>query len=252
MRANEMRGWVSEIFTSFQGEGLFAGRKHVFLRLGACQIRCRYCDTPESLVRTPACRVEEPEGDRRLENPLEADSVAALLAARLSAEPGVHAIAVTGGEPLLQADFLAAAVRPLLPLHRSVAVLLETNGILADELVRIRDVIDVVSMDVKLPSSSGERPFWEEHERFLLAAREKTLYVKVPVDDETRPEEVERAARLVARIAPEAPLFLTPILSPAGELRIRPATLRRFYDLAAEALRDVRVMPQAHRVLGIR
>lgn len=247
-----MRGWVSEIFTSFQGEGLFAGRKHVFLRLGACQLRCRYCDTPESLVRTPVCRVEESDGDRRLENPLDAASVSALLDARLAAEPGVHAIAVTGGEPLLQADFLAAVVRPLLPRHRGVAVLLETNGVLFEELERIRDAIDVVSMDVKLPSSSGEPPLWEEHERFLVAAREKTLYVKVPVDEATEAGEVERAARLVARLAPGAPFFLTPILSPAGELGIAAATLRRFHDVAAVVLRDVRVMPQAHRVLGIR
>jgi len=62
-------GHVSEIFVSFQGEGPHAGRRHLFVRLGGCPLRCRYCDTPESLVPTSECRVLGPDGVRRLSNP---------------------------------------------------------------------------------------------------------------------------------------------------------------------------------------
>ena len=51
------KGYLSEIFVSFQGEGLYAGRRHLFLRLSGCHLRCRYCDTPGSLERTPSFRV---------------------------------------------------------------------------------------------------------------------------------------------------------------------------------------------------
>lgn len=245
-----MSGFVSEIFVSFQGEGVFAGRKHLFLRLAGCNLRCRYCDTPESLVRTETCRVPE-GGDeiRTITNPLGAEQVAALLSAAAAAERGVHALAVTGGEPLLQVDFL----EEVLPgLDLDVPVLLETNGMYPERFERIRSQIDIVSMDIKLPSNSGERGFWTEHEAFLELARGRTAYVKVPVDDATVTEEVERAVAIVARVDRRTPFFLQPILSPAARLEAATKTLERFYDIASEELLDVRVLPQAHRFLGIR
>ena len=36
---------VIEIFESIDGEGLFAGCMATFVRLGGCNLRCRYCDT---------------------------------------------------------------------------------------------------------------------------------------------------------------------------------------------------------------
>jgi len=54
-------GNVSEVFVSFQGEGVHAGRRHLFVRLGGCPLRCRYCDTPESLVPTAQCRILGPD-----------------------------------------------------------------------------------------------------------------------------------------------------------------------------------------------
>lgn len=244
-----MEGFVSEIFVSFQGEGMFAGRRHLFLRLGACNLRCVYCDTPESLVRTPRCRVEDVGGAYEVANPLSPLRVFDALKAQAAMEERIHALAVTGGEPLLQAAFLGE----LLPtLGRGLPVLLETNGTLVDRFEVVKDWVDIVSMDVKLPSNSGERGFWEEHEAFLEAAEGKIVYVKVPVDDATRDDEMARAAELVARAAPEAPFFIQPILSPDVKLRASVGTLDRFYGIACESLSDVRVLPQAHPFLGIR
>ena len=63
---------VSEVFVSFQGEGPHAGRRHLFVRFAGCPLRCRYCDTPESLVPVETCRVLGPDGAHRLPNPLDA------------------------------------------------------------------------------------------------------------------------------------------------------------------------------------
>jgi 7-carboxy-7-deazaguanine synthase len=244
-----MNGYVSEIFSSFQGEGLFAGRRHVFLRLAGCNLRCGYCDTPDSLERTATCTIHDCDGgERRLANPLGPDRLSSLLAPFLSA-PGVHALAVTGGEPLLQAGFLAEV---LLEMRPAVPVLLETNGTYPDRLRTVLSFIDIVSMDVKLPSNSGEPASWSEHREFLAVSRGKTLYVKVPVDESTLESEVEGAARLVREEAPDVAFFLQPILSPTAQVCISAARLERFYDLASMHLADVRVLPQAHRFLGIR
>src|SRR3990172_4523446 len=37
---------VNEIFYSIQGESTRAGRRCVFVRLTACDLRCSWCDTP--------------------------------------------------------------------------------------------------------------------------------------------------------------------------------------------------------------
>jgi 7-carboxy-7-deazaguanine synthase len=244
-----VRGFVSEIFSSFQGEGLFAGRKHVFLRLGGCNLRCGYCDTPESLERTRSCDVHGSDGaERSVPNPLLVEDVISLLAPFLGS-PGLHALAITGGEPLLQSEFIAellATARPPLP------ALLETNGTYPDRLAEVLPFIDIVSMDVKLPSNSGERAYWQEHRAFLERSRGKTLYVKVPVDEGTSDDEVERAARLVAEVDPSRVVFLQPIVSPGGVPRVSAARLGRFYDVAARHLADVRVLPQTHKVRGVR
>lgn len=243
-------GYVSEIFCSFQGEGLFAGRRHVFLRLAGCNLRCEYCDTPESLERTSHCVVYAEGGtEERIRNPLSAPEVAGLLRPFLESRRGVHALAITGGEPVLQAPFLAELLESSRP---RVAILLETNGTHPDRLQTLLPYVHILSMDVKLPSNSGEPARFAEHREFLIRSRGKTVYVKIPVDEGTREEEVREAASLVAEASPDSIVFLQPILSPLVEIQISPARLDRFYDIASEFLRDVRVLPQAHRFLGIR
>src|SRR5437762_4827940 len=99
-------GNVSELFVSFQGEGAHAGRRHLFVRLGGCPLRCRYCDTPESLVPVAECRVLGPDGEHRRRNPLTVAALAREVQTLRDGAPPLHAVAVTGGEPLVQADFL--------------------------------------------------------------------------------------------------------------------------------------------------
>src|SRR5437867_3716379 len=124
-------GNVSELFVSFQGEGLHAGRRQLFVRLGGCPLRCRYCDEPESLVPVAECRILGPDGMRRRANPFSPAALDAEVTALAGAAPPLHAIAVTGGEPLAQADFLASwlALRTC-----TLPVLLETAGILPARL----------------------------------------------------------------------------------------------------------------------
>jgi organic radical activating enzyme len=244
-------GNVSELFVSFQGEGPHAGRRHLFVRFGGCPLRCRYCDTPGSLLPVPECRVLGPDGLERRPNPLTPADLEAAVEALAAAAPPLHAVAVTGGEPLAQSDFLVAW---LAARRRDLPVLLETAGILPERLERVLPWVGIVSLDVKCPSNTGERARWDEHEACIRAAAVagREVYVKVPVDEGTAPDEVERAARLVAAADARVPLFLTPLTEPdSARLTIGAATLERFHALASRLHPDVRVLPQLHKVLGI-
>ncbi len=244
-------GNVSEIFVSFQGEGLHAGRRQLFVRLGGCPLRCRYCDTPESLVPVRECRVLGPDGLHRRANPLSPAALDAEVSTLAAAAPPLHAVAVTGGEPLAQTDFLAAWLETR---HAALPILLETAGILPRRLERLLPWVAIVSLDLKLPSNTGERARWDEHEGCLAAALAagREVYVKMPVDESTTPEEVERGARVVAAADPRVPLFLTPLTEPeTPRLTVTPSTLERLHALASRHHPDVRVLVQLHKVLGI-
>jgi 7-carboxy-7-deazaguanine synthase len=241
------KGYLAEIFASFQGEGLHVGRRQLFLRLAGCNLRCRYCDTPDSLERLPAFRVFS-DGEKPMlhQNPVSVGKVLDMVRPILMNEGPIDGTAITGGEPLLQADFLAELlVSDILPRPR----LLETNGMLPERLAVVLAEVDIVSMDFKIPSNTGEPEFWAAHERFLAMARGK-VYVKILVDGGTDVAEVDRAARTVGSIAPETQVFLQPVTAPSGEVPPTP-TLPLAYRVARQHLEHVRVLPQTHKMLSL-
>lgn len=244
-----VKGYLSEIFVSFQGEGLQAGRRQLFVRLAGCNLRCRYCDTPDSLERTARFRVDCPDSDPvELANPV-APAAVLSIALRLmeKASGSIDGAAFTGGEPLLQADFLAELLADARwPRPR----LLETNGMLPERLRVALPVVDLVSMDIKLPSNTGEPQFWDAHSQFLEIGRGKT-YVKVLIDASTDPHEVEQAALLVRDTAPETAVFLQPITGPDRRVSLSVSQLERCFAMLRQHVADVRVLPQTHKTIGI-
>lgn len=238
-------GYLSEIFLSFQGEGTQVGRRQLFIRLAGCNLRCRYCDTPDSLERVPSARVFGLDGAvRELANPLSPAAVLDAALPLLEHAGAVDGTSFTGGEPLLQADFLA---RLLADARWPRPRLLETNGMLPESLRTVLPFIDVVSMDIKLPSNSGERAFWDQHARFLSIAGDKA-YVKILVDAGTDVDDVSRAATL---IGDQAPVFLQPITDGGGRVDVSSADIQRFFGAARPHVPDLRVLPQTHKLLAI-
>ena len=241
-------GYFSEIFCSFQGEGAAVGKRHLFIRAAGCHLRCRYCDTPGSLERTTVMAVHARDGSTAtVPNPVTVQDILTAVRRLIESDGPIDGIALTGGEPLLQAEFLADLLQSAdVPRPR----LLETSGTHADRLAVLLPLLDIVSMDIKLPSNTGERDFWDEHERFLRLAGSK-VYVKVLVDSGTERSDVVRAAQLVQESAPNAAVFLQPISREDGCVDIDQTKLDTFFDDARRHLSDVRVLPQIHKFLGL-
>ncbi len=241
-----MPGYLSEAFVSFQGEGLHVGRRHLFLRFAGCPLRCRYCDTPESLTRTDQFVVRADEQQTR-HNPVSLGDISWAIDLLTASAGPIDGVAITGGEPLAQVDFLSEVLRMRdLPSPR----LLETSGTQPDQLRQVIDVIDIVSMDIKLPSNTGETSFWNEHRRFLQLAAGRA-YVKILIDSATSPDDLQRAVDMIAETAPETSVFLQPITPRNGGTSLGLAGISAFYDLARGSIRDVRVLPQTHKILKI-
>lgn len=242
---------IEEIFASIQGEGPWAGQRHIFIRFRGCNIACRYCDTLDASDRNDRelpCKVQAaPESlvSYTVPCPLIPEQLTQLCTRLFIPGPGRPVLSLTGGEPLLHQSFLHA----WLPfIKKSAVIYLETNGIDHQAMTNLKEMVDVVSMDFKLPSATGLRPFWNEHEKFLSAARGTTLFAKAVVTSGTGEEDVLTAARLVSDHGPDIPLVLQPATgahSPQAELLIR------FQNAALGIVRDVRVIPQSHKILNV-
>lgn len=241
-------GYMSEMFVSFQGEGSEVGRRHLFIRFSGCNLRCRYCDTPNSLVREQEFTVYRESGPLRLSNPVGRDEVLKWAKVLVEEKRGVDGVALTGGEPLLQADFLAEILTDSdLPRPR----LLETSGMMPERLLLVRSGIDVVSMDMKIPSNTGEPAFWAEHRAFLEHCQGRA-YVKILIDEATSSADLERALEIIRDVAPHSSVFLQPITGADHSAQVSMAQLSQSFSIARNYVSDVRVLPQTHKMMGIR
>ena len=155
-----------------------------------------------------------------------------------------QAISLTGGEPLLHVGFIRELSASL-----SMPLFLETNGTLYRELEDVIDCIDMISMDIKLPSATG-RELWEEHRRFLAVAMEREFYVKIVLAAETTQLEFRKAIDLLAGTVPNALLILQPVTPYGGSQAASPEKVLNYQAYALQYLKDVRVIPQTHKILG--
>ncbi len=82
---------------------------------------------------------------------------------------------------------------------------------------------------------------------------DREVFVKIVVTGDTLEGGLERAYDLVAGMDSNIPVILQPV-TPWGTVREAPSEqqLDRWRSRASERLADVRVIPQVHRILGVR
>ena len=253
--------YLTELFSSVQGEGPYVGKRQIFVRFYGCHRRCVFCDSPETVTawqpprfKPATYQLEVTPGERDFTyqpNPVSTGQLMEQFA-RFDQPRGLHhSIAFTGGEPLLHADYL----RTLFPLIRQAGYksYLESAGDLYHELEKVLPWLDIAAMDIKLPSVTHNEAAWGSHRKFLSHCVEGKVdtFAKVIVSAETSPEDMHEAINLVAEIAPAIPFIIQP-MTPFGEAQ-NPPTSRQLLDwqnIAQLNLRDVRVIPQCHKMMG--
>lgn len=145
---------VEEIFYTLQGEGPFAGRPAVFVRLAGCPLRCQWCDT---------------QFDTGLSKPrMSVDDIVST--ALRSVGSGMHSMlaVITGGEPLRQ------NITPLIYDLAAVGftVQIETAGITVPPGF-LEVVDDTGAVVVCSPKTSKVHPYIAEnvtHWKYVVGA----------------------------------------------------------------------------------
>ena len=120
---------VTEIFESFQGEGIYSGMPAIFLRLGQCNLNCEWCDTSYARKEFKEMDVE------KISKKINSSKLKTLI--------------ITGGEPLLQEKALSSLVKKI-----NKKIHIETNGTLFP--AQLLKKIDFISVSPKLSSSKNK------------------------------------------------------------------------------------------------
>jgi len=139
---------VHSIFRSISGEVNHFGQGGIatFIRLGGCNLRCKWCDTPLTQDR---------------DSPFYKDVGNLALAIHVSELSDANrTVIITGGEPLLQRNELRDLVYFL--MDKGMKVCVETNGSLPTFLVNDTSKF-AWSLDWKPPSSGEHGSFLPEN-----------------------------------------------------------------------------------------
>lgn len=140
---------VSEIFTSFQGEGPYIGIPATFLRLYGCNLNCKWCDTDISTYEM-----------------LSVDDVAEILMTQMEFN-NINLLVITGGEPTLQMEEIKRLIREL---PEDIKIQLETNGSIFEYVPEMEYVIS--------PKEDKEKVFENYYEyentffKFVITSQE--------------------------------------------------------------------------------
>ena len=186
--------------TIHDGPGL---RTTVFLK--GCPLHCAWCHNPEGRSPDPQL-LRGPNGDRVAGRRYRADELASLLnrQAPLLTDGGVS---FSGGEPLMQADFLEAVLERLEGLH----VVLGTCGFApAENFLRVVRRSDLVLFDLKLLDPEAHRRWTGVDNRMILDNLERlaelgvAYLIRVPLvpgvtDTDANLSAIARYARALPR-----------------------------------------------------
>jgi len=228
---------VSEIFFSYQGEGIFAGIGQIFVRFVGCNLKCNYCDTKYSDKINQKTKFLTTEDVYK--------SIVKIYSKNKNKFFGRKpSVSFTGGEPLLYCNFLETVVKKL--KKENFEIYIETNGILFKEIKQLYKYCDIIAADVKLKSACSKN-LLNLHEQFLKNSKNK-VFTKIVITKNVSEKEFTEAVLTVSKISKNIKL----VLQPSDFSKKTNIKLIKCYNIAAKYLKDVRILPQMHKIWSIK
>lgn len=242
----ENKAKIKEIFSSIQGEGEYIGCKQIFIRFCACNLQCCYCDTdfyPTNI------------NDKNTFFEFTPEQLADYIKQNFDLKT-THSISLTGGEPLIWADFLKEFMPKL-----DVKYYLETNATIDDNAKIILPLTDFVAGDVKLPSCSGIENSFDLHDKFFsvvkslrgkggieFSVKNRNFFAKVVFDDNLTEDEIDSTVKLAEKYGFE--IILQPRMS-GNDLTVSSEFMMETFEKFVRKYKYTRLIPQVHKFINV-
>lgn len=209
---------VVESFVSVNGEGARSGELALFIRFAHCNLDCSYCDTRWANDKSV------PYALMSREEILE-----------LIKKSGVTNVTLTGGEPLIQKDFIPLI--QFLTEHCDNIFEIETNGSSSIKVLKELKKAPLVTMDYKLPSSNMESHMNMENFNYL-EERDSIKFVTGSTADLVRMDKIVKKYNLNKRVN----IFISPVFG-----QINPVEIVDF--MKKKKLNNIRLQTQLHKII---
>jgi 7-carboxy-7-deazaguanine synthase len=240
---NKARARVSEIFTSIEGEGIFVGKKTMFIRLSGCHLKCRWCDTKYALPLDSGTDYQ-------------IDEIKDLIIKEL--RPFTYKVNFTGGEPLLQTEAVIE-LADFIKKQTNLKTYMESSCFDSELFSKVLPYIDICKIEFKTDDSNVVED--EEYDNLLLneirclelaVESNKATYIKIVVTNSTNLESFKNLVYNISkRIKPSDILGF--IIQPS--FGIDQPTVNKLldtYDIVEPMFPEVRIIPQLHKEIGAR
>jgi 7-carboxy-7-deazaguanine synthase len=165
LRFSNLKGGP-EVFDTLQGEGSSMGKPAVFARFSGCNLRCSWCDTPNTWVWNQALADGHDDG-RVYDQAVETITIPLGEAVDRITAFSIKRLVVTGGEPLLQRKALEPFFDKLRERRSSQLIEIETNGTIPPGK-RLSALVDQFNVSPKLENSHN--PLAKRRRSLALAA----------------------------------------------------------------------------------
>ena len=240
---NKARARVSEIFTSIEGEGIFVGKKTLFIRFSGCHLKCRWCDTKYALPLDSGTDYQ-------------IDEIKDLIIKEL--QPFTYKVNFTGGEPLLQTEAVIE-LADFIKKHTNLKTYMESSCFDSELFSKVLPYIDICKVEFKTDDSKVVED--EEYDNLisneikcleLAVESNKATYIKIVVTNSTNLESFKNLVYNISKkIKPSDILGF--IIQPS--FGIDQPTVNKLLDtyyIVQPMFPEVRIIPQLHKEIGAR
>lgn len=240
---NRARARVSEIFTSIEGEGIFVGKKTLFIRFSGCHLKCKWCDTKYALPLDSGTEYQ-------------IDEIKDLIIREL--QPFTYKVNFTGGEPLLQADAVIE-LADFIKKQTNLKTYIESSCFDSELFNKVLPFIDICKIEFKTVDSKVVES--EEYDNLLLneikclelaVESNKTTYIKIVVTNSTDLESFKNLVYNISKKIKSSNIVGFIIQPSHGVDQPTVSKLLDTYDIVQPIFPEVRIIPQLHKEIGAR
>jgi organic radical activating enzyme len=240
---NRARARISEIFTSIEGEGIFVGKKTLFIRLSGCHLKCRWCDTKYALPLDSGIDYQ-------------IDEIKDLIIKEL--QPFTYKVNFTGGEPLLQTEAVIE-LADFMKKQTNLKTYMESSCFDSELFSKVLPYIDICKIEFKTDDSKVVED--EEYDNLLLneikclelaLESNKATYIKIVVTNSTNLESFKNLVYNISKKIKPSDILGFVIQPSFGIDQPTVNKLLDTYDVVQPMFPEVRIIPQLHKEIGAR